>query len=282
MLPDHRANYVRAILASLVSAVAIVPLGIWARHLDLTAGILPLIDHAGRGYWLISLALALLLGAIFQLFSRNAGYLIERSSGFGTHYAPTGALPTAWIVPFVVSLSASMLMAIYHSEAALVCVALGVFVVDAIHSISRYHLFDNEPTVVDRARSFHTIILHVVAFFALAMIFVNKLPSRYSAAAVFFAAALLLLVMTEGEPIDFAHRLVYGLVGGVFLGELTWVLNYWATGGWAGGAVLLVFFYLTAGMIVAQTRSGVRPRDLLEYGGVSLGAFVIVLVSLVR
>jgi hypothetical protein len=265
MLPDHRASYARAILASLVSAVAVVPLGIWARHLALTTGSVPLVDHVGRGYWLISLALALLLGAIFQLFSRT-----------------TGALPTAWIVPFTASLSASMLLAIYHSEATLVCVALGVFVVNAIHAISRYHLFDNDPSVVDRARSFHTIILHVAAFFALAMSYINKLPSRYSAAAVFLVALLLLTVVTEGEPNDFARRLVYGLVGGVLLGELTWVLNYWAASGWAGGAVLLVFFYLTAGMIVAQTRSGVRLRDLLEYGGVSLGAFVIVMVSLVR
>lgn len=282
MLPDHRATYVRAILASLVSAVVIVPLGIWARHLDLAVGAVPLINHVGRGYWLISLVVALLLGAIFQIFDRRSSYLVETANGFGRRRDQVVAVPTAWAMPLIASLSASMLLALYHSEATLVCVALGVFVVNATHAISRHHLFDNDPDIVDRARGFHTIILHVVAFCALAMIYINKLPGRYSAVAVFVAVVLLLVLITEGESIDFAHRTLFGLVGGVLLGELTWMLNYWAAGGWAGGAVLLVFFYLAAGLILAQTRQGVRPRDLLEYGGVSLGAFVIVMVSLVR
>jgi hypothetical protein len=282
MLPDHRATYVRAVLASLVSAVAVVPLGIWARHLDLIVGTVPLVDRAGRGYWLISLVVALLLGAMFQLFDRRSSYHVERANEFGRRRDQFVDLPSAWILPLIVSLCASMLVALYHSEAALVCVALGVFFVNATHAISRHHLYDNDPDIVDRARGFHTMILHVAAFFALAMIYINKLPSRYSAAAAFLAVLLLLLLITEGEPLDFAHRFIFGLVGGVLLGELTWILNYWAAGGWAGGAVLLVFFYLAAGLILAQTRQGVRPRDLLEYGGVSLGAFVIVMVSLVR
>jgi len=282
MLPDHRATYARAILASLVSSVAVVPLGVWARQFDLAVGRVPLLDHPGRGYWLVALALALLLGAIFQLVSRSTRKLVEMTSGPGLRQGPVVALPTAWIVPVIVSLSASMMLAIYHSEAALVCVALGVFVADATSSISRHHLFDNDPAIVDRAHGFHIIIVHVVAFFALAMIYVNKLPSRYSAVAVFVAVLLLLLLITEGEPVDFAHRLVFGLVGGVLLGELTWMLNYWAATGWAGGAVLLVFFYLAAGLILAQVHQGVQPRDLIEYGGVSLGAFVVVMVSLFR
>ena len=282
MFPDHRVVYARAILASLVSAVSIVPLGVWARHLDLTTGHVPLIDHFGRGYWLISLALALLLGALFQLFSRGASYPVEPVPAVGMLRVPARTVPTAWIGPVIVSLSASMLLSIYHSESTLVCVALGVFVSNAINAIARYHLFDNDPGVVDRARGFHTIILHVVAFFALSMIYINKLPSRYSAVFAFFTVVLLLVLITEGEPIDTAHRFVYGLIGGVLLGELTWMLNYWAATGWAGGAILLVFFYLAAGLILAQARQDVQPRDLLEFGGVSVGAFVIVMVSLFR
>jgi hypothetical protein len=282
MLPDHRATYVRAILGSLVSAVAVVPLGVWARHLDLAVGTLPLIASSGRAYWFASLFVALLLGAMFQLFERQDRFITETWTDLVGPRYKRGIVPTVWSGPFVVSLSASMLLALYHSEATLVCVALGVFVINAILAISRHHLFDNDPSAVDRARGFHTIILHVVAFFALAMIYTNKFPSRYSAVAVVVAVVLLLVLMTEGEPVDFVHRVMFGLVGGVLLGELTWMLNYWAAGGWAGGAVLLVFFYLAAGLILAQVRQGVQLRDLLEYGGVSLAALVVVMVSLIR
>lgn len=282
MLPDHRAAYVRVILASLVSAVGLVPLGIWARHLDLAAGHVPLIDRSGRSYWLVSLALAAALGLLFEIFSRHAVKRNVETSRGEIGNGTDSALPTDWIVPFIVSLSGSMLLAMYHSEATLVCVALGVFVANAIHAIARHHLFDTDPGIVDRARGFHTIILHVVAFFALTMIYINKLPSRYAAIMALLAVLLLLLLITEGTTIALPDRIVFGLAGGVLLGELTWILSYWAASGWAGGALLLVFFYLAAGLFLAHARQGVRPRDLLEYGGVSLGAFVIVMVSLVR
>ena len=66
------------------------------------------------------------------------------------------------------------------------------------------------------------------------------------------------------------------------LGEITWVLNYWRATGWTGGAALLIFFYLIAGLILNQLRGGVSSRDLAEYGGVSAVAFAIVAVAVLR
>ncbi|HVB63306.1 MAG TPA: hypothetical protein VNE17_01160 [Nitrolancea sp.] len=282
MLPDHRSTYAGAILASLMAALALVALGLWARHLDLGAGVVPVLDAGGRSYWLVGVGLALVLGALFQMLDRGAVYVVETAIGRGVRRGPIAEYPTAWIVPLISSLTATMLLAIYHSTAALISASVGIFVALSAGTIARYRLFDDDVLVHDQARGFYTIIIHIVAFFALSMVYINKLSSRFSAPVVFIIATLFLLQVTEGEPVSLARRLIYALAGGVMLGELTWILGYWDATGWTGGATLLVFFYLSAGLIVAQVRLGVKLRDILEYGCVSLLAFAIVMYSLFR
>lgn len=280
MTLDHRAAYVRSILASLVATVGLVPLGLWARHIDIGPGTVPLFDATGRSYWLVGILFALVAAGLFQVLDRDSVYAMSTASERGIRYEPASELPTAWVVPLVATNTGIMLLAIYHSQAAIVCIALGLFVVVATGSISRRHLFDADPWNRGRARGIYTILIHVVAFFALSMVYINKVRSIFSATAVLIVGVLLLMQLTEGEDSLFARRLVYGLVGGVMLGQVTWVLNYWKATGWTGGAALLIFFYLSAGLILGQVREGVRPRDVLEYGGVSLVAFGIVMYSL--
>jgi hypothetical protein len=47
----------------------------------------------------------------------------------------------------------------------------------------------------------------------------------------------------------------------VILGEITWALNYWPLTGWTGGAVLLIAFYLVAGLLLAQCAKVSPPRS---------------------
>jgi hypothetical protein len=55
---------------------------------------------------------------------------------------------------------------------------------------------------------------------------------------------------------------------------------WWLTHGWTGGAVLFVAFYIAVGVISAVVTNGtLRTRDAVEYGVVSLVAFVILAVT---
>jgi hypothetical protein len=280
MTVDHRTMYVHSILAGLVAAVGAVPLGIWARHLHIGPGTVPLFDATGRSYWISGILLTILVAGLFQIFDRDSAYAMSTAAVRGIHNEPVSDMPTGWVIPSVAMITGVMLLAIYHSQAAIACVALGLFVVVVVGSIARHHLFDSDTWNRARARGIYTILIHVVAFFALSMIYINKVRSIFSATAVLIVAVLLLLQLTEGEDVLFARRLVYALVGGVMLGQITWVLNYWKATGWTGGAALLVFFYLSAGLILSQVREGVQSRDIFEYGGVSLLAFGIVMFSL--
>jgi cytochrome d ubiquinol oxidase subunit I len=72
----------------------------------------------------------------------------------------------------------------------------------------------------------------------MAKIYIHKVRSVFSATAVLLMGVLLLLALTEGEDRLLQRRLVYALVGGLMLGQVTWCLNYWQATGWTGVARL--------------------------------------------
>jgi hypothetical protein len=121
-----------------------------------------------------------------------------------------------------------------------------------------------------------TVLTHASAFFLLTMIYSNKWRSMYSATAIALATMLMLLQLTDGEEIAWLRRLLYALIGGLLIGEMTWVLNYWAASGWTGGAMLLVLFYVIASLTVHTIRNNLGRRELIEYLAVGAVAFAIV------
>src|SRR6185312_14281661 len=97
MSPDDRATHVRAVLVSLIAAVAQVPLGLWSRHRELSAGAVPLIDATGRSYWLVAIVVALVIASLFQLLDRDSVYVAGSDTDSGVRYEPMPVVPTTWI-----------------------------------------------------------------------------------------------------------------------------------------------------------------------------------------
>jgi hypothetical protein len=123
-------------------------------------------------------------------------------------------------------------------------------------------------------------VVHAVAFMALSAIYLNKMATPLSALLVGVVGALLTLETLERADARPEQRLLYAALGGLALAEATIALLWWRTHGWTGGAVLLVCFYLAAGVLLASTqRSVIRLRDILEFGAVSLVALVILAVT---
>ncbi|HET7035594.1 MAG TPA: hypothetical protein VFI42_07930 [Thermomicrobiaceae bacterium] len=271
---------VRGALGSLVAAALLLGVGFWARHAAVAPGQVPLLVSHSRGFWVLGLLAAVVGAALFQAL---APLPAPRTAATGALSArPPATAPTAWVVPLIVSLTTVMLLGVYHSLAAIGVIVLGVFVVLLGSGLAQGALRTGDEESRQRARNVYTLLLHIIAFVGLSMIYINKLRSLFSATAVLVLVFLLLLQLTEGEEASGARRLVYALAGGVVLGEITWVLNYWRATGWTGGAALLIFFYLIAGLILNHLRGGVSSRDLAEYGGVSAIAFAVVAIAVLR
>jgi hypothetical protein len=137
---------------------------------------------------------------------------------------------------------------------------------------------DEQSTRV--ASVIHTLVVHGIAFLALSAVYLNKLDSWISAPLAGIIGATLILETLERGGIAPPQRVFYALIGGWVLAQATVALNWWPTYGWTGGAVLLVVFYVAAGLLLVRAQKRVvGTRDLVEFGGVG-SLFLLVLAVL--
>jgi hypothetical protein len=142
--------------------------------------------------------------------------------------------------------------------------------------LARDLLDDVSDASLRTATTIHTLIIHAVAVLALGIVYLNKISTPIGAPLVGVIGGLLTLETLERGSADRQTRLLYALLAGWVMGQALIAINWWQTLGWTGGAVLLVCFYVTAGVMLARTqRSIVRGRDLIEFGVVSIVAFAV-------
>jgi Protein of unknown function (DUF5656) len=217
----------------------------------------------GWKFWLPGLLLAIIVGAVVVLLARRD----ER---------PELLSITAGIFPAVSLVTGLLIIAVYHDRRWWFVAPVVVWLAILVGTIARALLAAPEGFTRDVARTSLTVVSYVIGFIALAMVYINKYRSVFSASAVAVIAFLLLLQMTDGEHAALLRRVVYAVVGALIVGQVTWVINYWSATGWTGGAFLLAVFYLIAGLSAAQLRDRVQPFDIVEFGGVALVAIAIV------
>lgn len=270
------AAYGRAVILSVLIALGIAGLATLASRLTVTTGTILLFAHEQWVFWGAGVLLSIVAGGVVARFARQAP--AEASGLPGTLVAPPSS--TLALLPAVATFGVVLLISIYHTSA-LITVAPAVLAPALLVGLlARYHLASEAGRVRQVARTVHVLLTHGVAFLVLAAVYINKVRSLLSASVVALLICLLLVQIADGERFPTERRLIYGLVGGLVLGEITWALNYWPLTGWTGGAVLLIAFYLVAGLILAQVREGLRRRDLLEYGLIAAVLFAIVAASL--
>lgn len=270
--------YRRAVVLTVPIAVALACLAAWARTLNIASGTILLFEPTYLAFWVAGVALALVAGVVTGRFALRAQH---DETGLAARLG-VPALPTTGLLPGVIAFGGVLLVSIYHNIALILIAPLLVATALGAALVTRYHLEDVSGRARRLARTSHVLLTHGVAFLVLATIYINKVRSLLSATAVAVVVCLLLIQIADGERFPAERRLIYGLVGGMILGEITWALNYWPLTGWTGGAILLIAFYLVAGLLLAQVREGLRRRDILEYGLIATIAFAIVAVSLWR
>lgn len=262
-----------AALLSVTIALGMAGLAFQASSLTVTTGTILLFAYEQWAFWTGGVALAAVAGALVARFARRRTATVQ--PGVSEKATP----PTTALFPAVATFGVVLLVSIYHNAAVVAVAPAIVALTVLVGLIARYHLDDEAGRVRRVARMTHVLLTHGVAFLLLAAVYISKVRSLLSASVVALLICLLLIQIADGERFPLERRLIYGLVGGVVLGEITWALNYWPLTGWTGGAVLLIAFYLVAGLILAQIRDGLRRRDLLEYGLSAAAMFALLALT---
>lgn len=263
---------VSIVVAGLVFAMAIAAVG---RGTDEPGGI-PATETTGWLYWIVSILIIVGAGAGAQYAERTAA---SAAAAVGQS-RPHVALPTAWAVPSVSAFGALLLTATYHNSWMLLLGPLIAFLGTAGALFSRDLLDDAGEAAHRMATTVHTTVIHATAFLALGTIYLNKFPDWFGALLAGVASAALVLEMLERGNVLPPRHLLYALLAGLLLWQATLAVNWWPTHGWIGGAVLLVVFYVVGGVLLTRTqRDHFRPRDLLEYGLISLVAIIFLAIT---
>jgi hypothetical protein len=271
----RQPTYGQGIVVSLVVAAALLVLAIMAiRHAKSTG--LPLTETTGPLYWILAVLVAV-GAAIGAQYSEVTAARAAESLG---QPRKVSTVPTAWAVPLTATVAAILLVATYHNTIMLVAGPAIAFFGVAGALLSRDLLDDATEATTRTAATIHTFVIHVVAFLVMLGIYLNKMSSWVSAPLVGIFAGILILETLERGQAARVQRIFYAILGAAVMAEAMIALNWWPTYGWTGAAVLLVCFYVIAGVLLARTqRSALRTRDLVEFGGVGAAALFILALT---
>lgn len=264
------------LIVSIVVAAVVFVLAISATGARAEPNRIPLLQTTNALFWAIGAVAVLLAGA-------GAQYAERAAARAAISMDPSAVEPesqTAWIVPSVATAAAVLLVATYHNATMMVIGPLVAFLGNAGALLARDLLDDVGDSSQRTATTIHAFVIHAVAFLALGVVYLNKLPVPLSAILVATIGGLLTLETLERGTANQTVRGVYALLAAGIMAQVVIALNWWQTHGWTGGAVLLVCFYVISGVLLARTqRTELRTRDLVEFGAVSLVALVILAIT---
>ena len=261
------------LVISVAIAAAVFAISIYAAGAP-TANPLPLAQTTNALFWIVAAAATVAAGVGAVYSDRTASRAKVRDE------PARSTTTTAWIIPVVATAAAIVLVATFHNQAMFVVGPLIAFLGNAGALLSRDLLDDADDSAQRTAATIHTVVIHAVAFFALAAIYLNKMATPVTTLLVAIVTALLAVETLERSPVDDARRLTLALLAGGAVAAAAVPLMWWPTHGLTGGGVLFVVFYLAVGVVqTGAERRGWLPRDGVRYGLVPLAMFILLVIT---
>lgn len=170
------------------------------------------------------------------------------------------------VIPALITLGGTLFLRLpalaRGTTAAAGLIVFGVLLAAALYA--EYQTYDQSGRRYREARLVLNLVAYVIAFVLFSAIFAPKFRSILSASAVLLTSALITAELFRGAGRPSSHPL-WVLVVALSLGQVTWALNYWVLGAFAGGAILLLVFYTITGLVRSYLNSTLVPRVLSEH-----------------
>lgn len=129
-----------------------------------------------------------------------------------------------------------------------------------------------------RARFVLDALSYGSALLLFLFVYQTRTRSLLSGTLVAMTATLLAIEILRTSTTKTSLVLIYGLIVGGLLGQITWALNYWPLlPGLTGGLLLLLSFYLAVGIAQQSLQERLTRRVLLEFalfGILALGLII--------
>lgn len=147
--------------------------------------------------------------------------------------------------------------------------------------LGQHYALDRQPELRYRARVVLQAVTLLLAFSLFSATYYARLRFLYSGVLIGATGALLAYALLQWAAPRRGLLLLSGIVG-LALAEATWALNYWAASFLLGGALLLVIFYVTTGLIQNHLEGSLSKRIFWEYGLLGGGLLAAVVFATFR
>jgi hypothetical protein len=189
---------------------------------------------------------------------------------------------TLWILPGLLVWAAGLALVLWRPDD--LFLARGLPLVGAVLVGLAVFAQDREVAVADETgqsatlpKQLLSLLTYLAAFGLFTLVYQIKERSLISATTTAFVAGILSLVLLRGAGAARQRTVLYAILIGLSLGEVTWALNYWVVRELVGGAVLLLIYYVIVGLIEIVLRAELSRRLLAEYLGVGIVGFLFIL-----
>ncbi len=169
------------------------------------------------------------------------------------------ALPGAIVLTAAAVLPAAPTNTLWFSVLALTGLAL------AAVTVAEYHTVDPGSTHYPSARLLLNILAYTTAAVVFTLIYTTRNRSLISATAIGLLSGLLTLELLRGASHKFSQALLYSIIIALVMAQSTWVYNYWPFASVRVGLILLVQFYLLAGLAHQELLGQLTRRRGAEY-----------------
>jgi hypothetical protein len=128
------------------------------------------------------------------------------------------------------------------------------------------------------ARLAMNVLAYLMAFVLFVLIYRTRTRSLVTATLTLVTATLLALDLLSVADVPVGRMLPFAGIVGLIVGESTWALNYWQTGAWVGGLLLLLIFYVTINVAHQHLLERLSLSTLFEFIAVTVAVLIVILL----
>ncbi len=140
-----------------------------------------------------------------------------------------------------------------------------------------YRVLSPEDAGYPAARTLLNIIDYLIGFTLFSLILNEQGRALVTGPAVLLLTGLLGLDLLSSSGVPFQRVLPYAGALALLIGELAWVIGYWLTAPWTAATVLTLVLYVGIGLSYQHLLGQLSRQVALEFAGVGLAMFVLVL-----
>jgi hypothetical protein len=184
-----------------------------------------------------------------------------------------------WALPAAISIITVVLLPSIPTRLLQVAVILLSGLLLMIAFFSLYATVERGQPGFRRARLWLDALAYGAALLLFLFVYQSRTRSLLSGTIVTVTAMLLAIELLRTSTNETRHVLMYSVVVGLLLGEVTWALNYWPLlPGLTGGLLLLLSFYLAVGIALQGLQGRLTRRVLVEFAFFAVIVLILILV----